>query len=240
MMHSDVPGGWSGGSFVEAHIEPPSGLTPFTADYYLRGKETGVSNYTDYHFMEPETTAYVERLTQHLGLIGTDSVHDIGCARGYLVKVLRTFGHEATGHDISEWAIKNCHPDVKEFVSNLCPYRPNSVDWVHCKDVLEHCAENYLEELLPMVFNMARKGCLFIVPLTAYWGGSYIYPADNQDKTHKIRITLESWMKMLIEASYKTAGNFSIHGSFHLAGLKRASVDYPYSTGFFTVRRFSP
>ena len=210
---------------------------PFTIDYFLYGKEKGISNYENYHYMEPETVKYVEHLTRHLGLTSEDWIHDIGCSRGYVVKVLRMFGHEATGHDISEWAISNCHPDVKGFVSNRCEYPENFVDWITAKDVMEHWDDADLRMTLPKMYAMARKGCFFIVPLTAYWGGKYIYPADNEDKTHRIRMTLEDWMKMLMEATKGVSGNFSINGSFHMHGLKRASVDYPYSTGFFTVRR---
>lgn len=122
---------------------------------------------------------------------------------------------------------------------NMCSYEPNSVDWVHSKDSFEHWDERALKETLPHIMNMARKGCLFIVPLTAYWGGKYIYPADNEDKTHRIRFTLNSWLMLLTEAAKTSPGNFSIHGSYHMQGLKRASVDYPFSTGFLTVRRFS-
>lgn len=212
---------------------------PFTAGYYLEGKTLGISNYENYRFMEPETQAYVSALTRHLGLLSTDRLHDIGCARGFLVKVLRMFGHEATGHDISEWAIENCHPDVKGFVSNSCEYLPKSVDWVHLKDCAEHWSEAELKETLPRIFAMARKGCFFIVPLVAYWNGAYIYPADNEDKTHLIRFRMDDWLKLMMEAAKETDGDFSIHGSYHMTGLKKASVDYPFSTGFITVRRFA-
>lgn len=211
---------------------------PFTEDYYLRGPDTGLSNYVDYHFMEPETRQYAVNLTRHLGLRGGETVHDIGCSRGYLAKVLNDMGNPTTGHDISEWAIRNCHPDVMDDVSTSCDFAPSSVDWVHGKDTLEHWDEKELKATLPKILSMARKGSLFIVPLVAYWGGKYIYPADNLDKTHKIRMPLDSWLRMFMEAAKQTEGNFSIHGSYHMFGLKKASVDHPYSTCFITTRRF--
>lgn len=231
-VHAD-PGG------LKAELNPPpNDPAIFSADYYLRGPESGLSNYTSYKFLESLTTEYARNLKQHLGMIGSDSVHDVGCARGYLVKVLRDMGHSATGHDISEWAIQNCHPDVAGYVRNSCYFTPRSVDWVTAKDVLEHCTEKQLTELLPQIISMARKGCLFIVPLTAYWGGKYIYPADNEDKTHKVRFTIDAWMRLLMEASAQVDGDFSIHGSYHMTGLKKASVDFPFSTGFLTCKRF--
>lgn len=41
-----------------------------------------------------------------------DKVLDIGCAKGFLVKDLLDLGINAFGIDISEYALKNCHPDV--------------------------------------------------------------------------------------------------------------------------------
>lgn len=217
---------------------PPNDPQVFNADYFLHGKRTGISNYEDYRYLESLSVEYVQNLTRHLGLVSTDTIHDVGCSRGYIVKVLRMFGHEATGHDISEWAIENCHPDVKPFVSTRCGFVPRSVDWIHGKDIFEHCIDKQVRELMPKVLNMARKGCLFIVPLTAYWGGKYIYPADNEDKTHRLRLTMDAWLKLLLDCAKETRGDFSIHGSYHMTGLKKASVEFPFSTGFLTCRRF--
>lgn len=219
---------------------PAIGSNLYTAEYFLSGKQVGISNYENYRFLPILTTAYAQHLMKHLSLEEGDSIHDIGCAMGFLVKVLNDLGFRATGHDISEWAIQNCHQDVKGLVSLECKYQPNSVDWIHAKDCLEHWDDAELKTMLPKIFTMARKGCFFIVPLVAYWGGKYLYPADNLDKTHRIRITLESWMRMLQDAAGDTAGNFTISGSFHMHGLKKASLEYPHSTGFFVVRRFLP
>ena len=41
-----------------------------------------------------------------------DRVLDIGCAKGFLVKDLLSIGIEAYGIDVSEYALKNCEPEV--------------------------------------------------------------------------------------------------------------------------------
>ncbi len=226
---------------MEEVIHPKVDLdNPFTEDYFIRGAECGLSNYKDYMFLEELTHQYAANLITHLGIKRGESIHDIGCARGYLVKVLNDLGRPTTGHDISEWAIKNCHPHVMDEVSLECSYTPQSVDWVHSKDCAEHWLEWDLQATLPKIMGMARKGCLFIVPLVHSWGGRYLYPPDNMDKTHKIRFTLESWMRLLVESAGRADGQFTVHGSYHLHGLKRASESHPFSTGFLTVRRFIP
>lgn len=212
----------------------------FHKGYFMSGVKDGISNYENYTFLEDLTREYAKNLIAHLGIEEEDSIHDIGCARGFLVKVLSSMGLCASGHDISDWAIENCHPDVAGDVSLSCEYTPSSVDWVHCKDCLEHWEEWDLQKTLPKIMDMARKGCLFIVPLTPAWGGRYLYPPDNMDKTHRIRFTLESWMRLLIESAGRAQGTFTIHGSYHMHGLKQASESHPFSTGFLQVRRFLP
>ena len=41
-----------------------------------------------------------------------DKVLDVGCAKGFLVKDLLDQGIDAYGIDVSNYAIKNCHPQV--------------------------------------------------------------------------------------------------------------------------------
>ena len=215
---------------------------PFTEDYYLRGPETGLSNYEDYRWLPDMTHAYVMHLARHLGIKNHESVHDIGCSRGYLVKSLQMHGIQATGHDISEWAVANCDESVKGFISNKWNPEPMSVDWVHSKDVLEHCDEDAVEKIITQVMESVRKGAFFIVPLCSYHRGSYIYPNDNKDSTHVIRFTMENWLSWITRLATifdrSGLGKFTVSGSYHVPGLKQASVDYPFSTAFIQLRRF--
>jgi SAM-dependent methyltransferase len=56
-----------------------------------------------------------ETFRDHWKLKSGDRVLDVGCAKGFLMKDLMTVcpGLEVFGIDISEYAINNCHPDVK-------------------------------------------------------------------------------------------------------------------------------
>lgn len=213
----------------------------FDADYFLNGPSTGKSNYCDYHWMGDVTLAYAIYLRRHLGIKDGESVLDVGAARGYLVKALRMAGLPATGYDISRWAVENCDPDVRGFVSNELSANPMSVDWIHMKDVAEHIQERDLLEMLPRLYRASRRGCFFIVPLAEPCGGDYIYPPDNMDSTHVMKLGMISWMRLFkgvadaIES--ETTELFTVSASLHMHGLKRASVEYPGSTGFFTIKR---
>ena len=51
-------------------------------------------------------------LIEHFSLVAGDRILDIGCAKGFLVKELIDLGIDAYGIDISDYAVRNCHPAV--------------------------------------------------------------------------------------------------------------------------------
>lgn len=214
----------------------------FDEDYYLRGPQTGKSNYENYSWKGELTLTYATYLRRHLGISPSEKVLDVGCARGFLCRALRMGGVQAFGYDISKWAIENCDPHVRGFVSNELSAEPMSVDWIHMKDVAEHLNEDDLRRLCFTLCRAARKGVFFIVPLVGYFGGKYLYPADNMDSTHVIRFTISEWLKLFKEVADKVEAQhgeqFTVMGGYHMHGLKQASVDFPMSTGFFKIERF--
>ena len=211
----------------------------FDEDYYIRGPETGKSNYENYSWKRDLTIPYAQNLCKHLGITRYDSILDFGCARGYLVKALRELGHSAVGYDISEWATRNCDESIKDYVFNEFPIELGAFDWIHCKDVLEHCTSDEISEILTMLIPMTISGMLIIVPLTHVDGGDYIYDADRKDASHIIRWTLETWIKFItgITESQST-DEFTVSGGYHMFGLKAASITHRRSTGFITINKF--
>jgi hypothetical protein len=206
----------------------------FDADYFLRGKETGKSAYEKpYVWLADLTLPFARHLQWHLHLQAQDVVLDYGCARGFLVKALRMNGINARGMDISKWAIENCDPAVKDYVSNELVTGDMIYDWVNLKDVAEHLDKEELTSLIPLLGKSSRKGLFIVVPLTAYTGGAYLREQDEADPTHKIRFTLPDWLMFLTDL----LPDFNINGSYHIHGIKPASVEKRQSCGFFTCTR---
>lgn len=217
--------------------------TPYDADYFLRGKETGVSNYTDYRWLETETMALARRVVEVMDIKPGDTFFDYGCARGYLVKAMRRLGVDAWGCDISQWAIENCDAEVKRYVScgSAASLGMGTFDHVWMKDVAEHLEPLDLAMVLNWMVKAAQKSILLIVPL-ARGGGDftidrrrYVRDEDNQDKTHIIRWTLEEWMEFVWGAA--DHNEWQLQGSWHIPGLKPASLSPPKSCGFITLRQ---
>lgn len=205
----------------------------FNEDYYLRGKESGLSNYENYRWLGDVTLTYAIYLRRHLGIQEGDKVLEIGCARGYLVKALRMMKIEATGQDVSEWAIANCDPDVVGFVSTVLETNSREYDYVIGKDTLEHIPIQVLQSLIPRLCYATKKTLLFIVPLTSEKGGRFLRQEDEMDQTHIVRFTLHDWLLFLAPL----ASEFTVHGSYHLPGVKPASTEVPQSCGFLTLER---
>lgn len=211
---------------------PPDTL--FTEDYYMRGPQTGLSNYENYSWLPAETLALADKLRWLLHLKDDDRVLDVGCARGYVVKALRMRGVDAWGQDISEWAVASCDPAVKNFVSTTLEMPPMHYTHVICKDVLEHIPLDKMKTLLETIFANVRKSALFIVPLSYSYGGRYVRDEDEADSTHITRWPLENWLSTM---QVIAADRGYVTGSWHYPGLKPASLQVPKSCGFLQFTR---
>jgi len=206
-------------------------MNPFTEDYFMRGPETGLSNYRQYSWKPELTIPACRKVAEYMGIRVGDSTLDVGCSRGYYVKAMRILGYRAFGYDISEWAISNCDPDVKEFVSNELPKR--AFDWATLKDVCEHIPLDSLTRLIRRLNDSITKGMLIIVPLADNTGERYVRDEDNADSTHVIRWNLNEWITFLEEA----APDFNVNGSYNIHGIKPAAGKDYHSCGFLTLIR---
>lgn len=203
----------------------------FDQSYYMDGVRSGKSNYQDYKWLPDLTIPACRKIAEYLGAGPTESIVDIGCARGFAVKAFRQLGYRAYGYDISEWAIANCDPDVRQWVSNEFPKR--SFDWATIKDCAEHVPFCELSALVRRLSEQVSKGMLFIVPLAEVTGGKYIRKEDEMDATHIIRWTLDDWIAFLEE----NAPEFNVNASYNIHGIKPAASATRHSCGFFTLIR---
>lgn len=206
----------------------------YDADYYLNGPATSKSNYENYSWKPDLTLPMADHLKRALRVRDGDTVLDVGCARGYLVKALRMRGVNAFGYDTSEWAIANCDEAVKGYVSNELP--DGKFDHVVMKDVAEHIEPEDLVQLLRSLLDKTRKSLLLIVPLTAEVNGIYLRPEDNADLSHVIRWPLQQWLHFINVVVGGPCDDI-VSGSWHYPGIKPASAQTPKSCGFIHITR---
>lgn len=208
---------------------------PYTEDYYMRGAEVGISNYSNYRWLPDLTLPMADHAKWLLGIRPNDLVLDYGCGPGYFVKALKMRGIEAEGFDISEWAIQNCDPTVKDCVSNTLELPEMGYDVIWSKDVFEHIPEDELRRLVPQMLAATRRMMFIIVPLALSRDGTFGCHVDELDKTHVIRWTLPCWLEFLQGFS----SDFVVSGCYQMPVLKPNCFHYPRSYGFLKLRRIA-
>lgn len=171
----------------------------FDEKYFEDGVRHRVSAYENYRWM-PERT--IREASSIINNIKFDTVLDYGCAKGFMVYALRLLGKEAYGADVSEYAITNCHPSVKDYLQVIENTEQLTGGWdlIIAKDVLEHIPK----DVIPSVLSELRRRCkiLFVaVPLGD--GKRYRIREYEMDVTHIVREPEEWWLKTIVEAGFK-------------------------------------
>ena len=207
----------------------------YDADYFLRGKESGKSLYENYSWKPELTIPMVETILDHCGIYKSDHVLDFGCARGYTVKALRLLGYLGFGYDISKWAIDNCDPDVKNYVTLLNNTHKIGFkyDWIIAKDVLEHV--EYVAGVIDDLMNCTNKGLFVVVPLSKFDKGKYVIEEYEKDITHIQRWTLDMWVSFFLRPGW------SVQASYRMLGVKDNYYrpGWEWANGFLTVRKLT-
>ena len=200
----------------------------FTKDYYEDGVRKHISGYENYKW-EP-TRSIPEALDIKNNFIFNTCV-DYGCAKGFLVNALRIIGCNAYGEDISDYAIQNCHPNVKNYIS-----LPNNklYDLLICKDVLEHIEEENLPNVLQEIKNKSNQ-FFFVIPLGDE--DRFRIREYEVDITHVTKKNEEWWIKL-----FQTHGFELIKFSYSFGSMKEKWIKpYPHGNGFFILRKkFNP
>lgn len=165
--------------------------------YYFRGR----TNLEPKHFLD----AYMwkEYFKPEIAL-------DIGCGVGQRVFTLFSYGIDAFGCDISEYAIKNSpfKGILKDRLSIWDITQSNDfkgrIDLVICYDILEHIDEKDLDKALKNIYDIGKKDFVFSIPFVGD-------PNLENDPTHKIKWTKEQWTEKLKEHKFiitETPSNF--------------------------------
>ena len=211
-------------------------MSRYDEDYFERGVETGKSLYTSYRWMPEQTIRLAVTLVDFLNIHKSDKILDFGCAKGFLVYALRILGYEASGMDISEYAICHSHKDVSRFLhKGRSPLEITSHshsitwDWVIAKDVLEHLRYSELVCLLHD-FHACCTHVFVAVPLGE--DGKYNVPAYELDRTHILRQTRAWWIGLFESCGFQVRKSL-----YRVEGIKDNWSTWENGNGFFVLRK---
>ena len=155
----------------------------------------GKSNYQQYSIDSSpfalQANAIV-RLMDYYELHGP--VLDVGCAKGYLVYVLRQRGIRAFGVDWSAYALNSASPDARPFLQRASatrlPFPDKRFALVTSFDMLEHLDENNA--------RLALEDCARVSDQQLHQvnTGRLAEWAYEGDESHCLRYSLAQWQKL--------------------------------------------
>ena len=203
--------------------------TIFDEKYFEDGVRSRVSAYENYRWM-PERS--IREASSIINNIPFTTVLDYGCAKGFMVYALRLLGKEAHGVDVSDYAVKNCHPRVKDYLTVVETAEDIKGGWdlIIAKDVLEHIPEKNIDETLSEFYKVSDK-CLLVIPLGD--NDSFRIREYEIDKTHVTKKDEEWWINKIKKSGFKLK-----HFSYSFGNVKEKwTSTYKYGNGFFIIEK---
>ena len=210
----------------------------FDEDYFIKGKLSGKSLYENYRWLPHLTKPMAKALIRFNNLQKTAKVLDFGCARGFLVRALTEEGIETYGTDISEYAIANSDPLIRDklslftkntFEPNLNRKKYGGIDLMIAKDVFEHIHPKDLYEILASAATFIKRAYI-LVPLGDK--GKYRIGDYENDASHVIAENEKWW-----EDLFKACGFFVEQFRYRVDGIKEQALPlHPEGNGHFILK----
>ncbi len=183
---------------AEPHARGASELydASYYAHYYSEGDRVA------YERREPWLSFFAAVAERIVADIAPSSALDIGCAHGFLVEALRDRGVDASGFDVSEFAISQVREDVRPHcrVGDVLQPIPGRYDLVVCIEVLEHLEERDADVAVANICAVTDD-----VLFTST-------PVDYREETHVNVRPPEYWAGLF--ARHGFARDLSFDGSF--------------------------
>lgn len=165
----------------------------FESERYWRGDWGYTQGYQDFPIHEQVVELILSRKPE--------SVLDVGCAMGFIVKRLRERGIDAYGIDISHYAISRAPAEVKPYLqvapAHEIPFPDKRFDLIYCASVLEHIPEEFTDQVIAEFQRVANRAILGI----AYKDLHSLLDVHS-DITH-VNIKDEAWWRQKLPPEFE-------------------------------------
>jgi len=154
-------------------------------------------------FWEPVIPGFVK----HWRLNSKSSVLDVGCAKGFMLYDLSRLipGINLRGIDISDYAIKNSKPEIRELLSvanaKKLPFPDKSFDVVISINTIHNLDREECMEALREITRVSKK--YSFVTVDAYKNDEEKKRMDAWNLTAKTVMSVEDWKIFFKKAGYK-------------------------------------
>jgi ubiquinone/menaquinone biosynthesis C-methylase UbiE len=151
----------------------------FGKDYFDGDRKFGYGGY----FYDGRWKKVAKDIIKFYNLKKGDKVLDIGCAKGFLVKELVDEGIDAYGIDVSIYAVKNSHKDVKDRI-NLGNVKKLNFQKKSFKLVLA----------INVIHNLNKADCVKALKEISRVSYKYSFIQVDSYKTQQQKETFKDWV----------------------------------------------
>jgi SAM-dependent methyltransferase len=150
---------------IDPESAPVTAVTPEPSDYNQRYFQTGLG--LPYDPSEPHWAEFFGEIADHLvEQLSPSTVLDAGCAKGFLVAALVERGVDATGIDVSEYAVGSAVEGARGrlHLGTLAEPLDGRWDLVTCIEVLEHMAPADTQRAIDNICAVTNRVLLSSTP----------------------------------------------------------------------------
>ena len=167
----------------------------FGYDYF----DNKVSNigYNGYNY-DGRFESICNKIIAHYNLKLNSDILEIGCAKGFLCYEFFLKSMNITGLDISQYAVDNCIPDIKNYISVAdisygLKYKDQTFDFLISKEVLPHLPPDRIPFILQEMRRVSRHAFVEIQCVENHSDKDLFL---KWDPTHKSIFTKKEWVTL--------------------------------------------
>ena len=177
----------------------------FEKDFFDGNRRNGYGGFSyNSRFWQPVIPDFQE----YYNLSKDSKILDVGCAKGFMIHDFSEMipGIEVQGIDISNYAIENCMPSVKEFVqvadARDLPFEDNSFDLVISVTTVHNFDRQECIKALQEIERVSKKNAFITVD--AYRNDLEKEAMHAWNLTAKTILHVDEWKKLFEDAGYSS------------------------------------
>ena len=177
----------------------------FEKDFFDGDRRNGYGGFSyNSRFWQPVVPDFQEQYNLKKG----SKILDVGCAKGFMIHDFSEMipGIEVQGIDISNYAIENCMPSVKEFVqvadARDLPFEDNSFDLVISVTTVHNFDREECIKALQEIDRVSKKNAFITVD--AYRNNLEKEAMHAWNLTAKTILHVDEWKKLFEDAGYSS------------------------------------
>lgn len=178
-------------------------------DYWESGHDKKISGYQDSFINWWWINRWMQCFAEVFA-IKDKKVLDLGCAYGSMVAGFLTWGADAYGIDLSDYAIAK---GIKEAdylqnrifqgsIHDLSRFDDNTFDIIYSNQVFEHLPEKYVTNLVNEMMRVARPGAILWLAFVISEEENGVRKANDPDETHINIHSMDWWRKRFSQVGF--------------------------------------